>query len=129
VGGLERPLPGLVAALVEVLGAEVVVPVVPARRVVDVPEPAIRDVAGAVPAGLEPSTTFFVVVGRLGEAVTPVPVVPAVSSPERMDSSRWITSKLSDSDMVIDLRRSMLIDREKSVDWNLGPKRWCWGWT
>lgn len=104
MGGLERPLPGLVAALVELFGAEVVVPVVPARRAVDVPEPAIRDAAGAVPAGLDPSATFLVAVVRLGEAVTPVPavpVVPAVSSPERMDSSRWITSKLSDSDMVM----------------------------
>lgn len=95
VGGCLRPLTGFVAEVVAVLDAAAAV--VAGRRTPavaeDVPTLAFGD---ATTGGLEPFGALFLGVA-LGEAVAPV---PAVSSPDKMDSSRLTTSKLSDSDMV-----------------------------
>ena len=86
------------AAVVADLEAEVAVAlVVPGRRTLVVAEPAGR-FAGAAPSGLAPLASFFA--GAVGDEAPPVPVVPAVSSPDRTDSSCWTTSKPSDSDMM-----------------------------
>ncbi len=98
VGGLLREPPVRVDVLVLVLEAEV--EVVPGRRTVD----AEAVLPGRfVPSALEP---FIVdleaddLAEDLGESEAPV---PAVSSPERIDSSFWTTSKPSVSDMSTEL--------------------------
>lgn len=75
--------PGLTAELVVVFdpaaGAAA-----PGRRTADVAVPIGRFTA-EVPSGLVPLAGLFA--RDFGELVSPVPAVPAVSSPERMDSS------------------------------------------
>lgn len=97
VGGLVKP-PDREVAVEADLDAEVPVAlVVPGRRTLVVAEPAGR-FAGAAPSGLAPWASFLA--GPVGDEAPPVPVVPAVSSPDRTDSSCWTTSKPSDSDMM-----------------------------
>lgn len=92
VGGLVKPLTRVVE-LAAVFGA--VVLVVPGRRVV------VVVVAGRFAVGVPSDLDPLDLVEDLGEdSVAPVPVVPAVSSPERTDSSCWTTSNPSASDMM-----------------------------
>jgi hypothetical protein len=97
VGGLLRLLTR-VEALVPVLAAVLVA--VTGRRAVDAAVLG-RFTAVEPPAFVEDAGDL-VVVGVLGDSIaaSPVPAVPVVSSPERIDSSFWITSDPSASDMV-----------------------------
>lgn len=98
-GGLLK-LPPTRAAELAVAFVPVAV-AVPGRRVVAVVA-AGRFVAAA-PSGLDP---LLDLAEDLGEAsVAPVPAVPAVSSPDRIDSSCWTTSYPSASDMISVFRR------------------------
>lgn len=78
-------------------------------------EPLARAAEEAVPLEAVPAGRRAVVVAAdrfvvaplldLGEdSVNPVPAVPAVSSPERIDSSCWTTSNPSASDMILVIR-------------------------
>jgi hypothetical protein len=95
VGGCLRPLVGLVVALVVVVFAAAV-PVVVGRRAPVVEEAPTFAFGEATLGGLEPFGALFFGVAW-GEVVVPVPIV---SSPDKTDSSRLTTSKLSDSDML-----------------------------
>lgn len=99
VGGLAKPDPVFAAVAVDVRD-EAVEPVAAGRRMVDVADPAGRFVAAGAP-GLAPLVVFFTGFVVSAAESPPVPAVPVVSSPERMDSSCWTTSKPSDSDMML----------------------------
>lgn len=97
VGGCLRPLAGL-AAEPGVVVLDAIVPGAAGRRTPVVVEEAPTFAFGeaATLGGLEPFGALFLGLAS-GEADAPVAVV---SSPERIDSSRFTISKPSDSDMV-----------------------------
>lgn len=102
VGGLLKE-PAVRVAVLVVGVLEAVVEVVPGRRTVDEVLVLPGRFVAAAPSGLAPlvadlAVEDLVVVVDFGDSVT---AVPAVSSPERMDSSFWTTSKPSASDMFL----------------------------
>jgi hypothetical protein len=101
VGGLLRLLPARAVVPVDVLAAAVVA-VVPSRRTVDGVVLG-RFAAVELATLVADAGDFVVVLGVvLDDSVpaSPVPAVPVVSSPERIESSGWTTSNPSTSDMV-----------------------------